>query len=328
MLRYLLLGALALSSQLQAAPLRIATNAPDGLYLREMKAAGEAIKTQTQGRVELKFFPGGVQGTDAATVLRKIKLGQLQGGAFSGTELAAISNDAAIYGLPFFFKSKAEFDYVVAKTLPLVQASYAKGGFVVPGFCGGGFAYLLSTKPLSSLDQLKATKVWLPAGDPIAEVGFKITGAPTVQLTIADVYASLQTGGIETVGGPLPAIIAFQWHTKVKHLADVPLSATTGLIAFDKRVIDKLSAADQAILNTEMAKAFKRQNDSNFDDGAARAALIKQGIQVNTPNAEQAIAWQAVGEKSLAELKARNTFTPAVLDAVLAARAEYRAKNP
>jgi TRAP-type transport system periplasmic protein len=328
MMRYLLIGALALSTSLHAAQLRIATNAPDGLYLREMKAAGEAIKTQTQGRVELKFFPGGVQGSDAATVLRKIKLGQLQGGAFSGTELAAISNDAAIYGLPFFFKSKAEFDFVLEKTLPLVQASYAKGGFVVPGFCGGGFAYLVSSKPLTSINDLKATKVWLPAGDPVAEVGFKITGAPTVQLTIADVYASLQTGGIETVGGPLPAIIAFQWHTKVKYLADVPLAATTGLIAFDKRVVDKMTPADQAVLNAEMAKAFKRQNDANFDDAAARAALLKQGIQVNKPNAEQAVAWQAVGEKSLTELKARNTFTPAVLDALLAARAEYRAKNP
>jgi TRAP-type C4-dicarboxylate transport system substrate-binding protein len=54
-----------------ATQIKIATVAPDGTaWMREMRAAGEAIKKSTDGRVELKFYPGGVMG-DAATVLRK-----------------------------------------------------------------------------------------------------------------------------------------------------------------------------------------------------------------------------------------------------------------
>jgi TRAP-type transport system periplasmic protein len=322
------LAALGFASVLSAAQLRIATVAPEGTaYLKELRAAGEAIKTQTQGRVELKFFPGGVMGTDAATVLRKIKLGQLHGGAFSGTELSAVSNDGAIFGLPYFFDSKAEFDYVLAKTGELVRKSYEKGGMVVPGFCGGGYAYLLSTKPLSSLEDLRKTKVWAPTGDPIAEVGFKIAGASTVPLPIADVYPSLQTGLVETVGGPLAAIIGFQWHTKVKYMADVPLAVTTGFLALDKRAYDKLPAPDQTIVSSEIDKAFKRLNESSFDDAASRAALIKQGIQVQVPTKEQVDAWRMVGTQSLDVLRKQNAFTPAVLEAVLAARAEFRSKQ-
>jgi TRAP-type transport system periplasmic protein len=320
-------AALVLVSSANALQLRIATVAPEGQYLKEMRAAGDAIKTQTQGRVEFKFFPGGVMGSDAATVMRKIKLGQLQGGAFSGAELSGVSNDGAIYGVPFLFDSKAEFDYVLQKTLPLVQASYAKGGMVVPGFCGGGYAYLLSAKSISTIDELKATKVWVPAGDPIAEIGFKFIGAATVNLPIADVYPSLQTGLLETVGGPLPLIIGFQWHTKLKYMADVPLALTTGALAFDKRAFDKITPADQAIVNAEVAKAFARYNVVNFDDGAARAALLKQGIQAQKPSAEQLKAWQDIGAKSLAELQAKNAFSKEVMDAVLAARAEFRAKK-
>jgi TRAP-type transport system periplasmic protein len=308
-----------------ALQLKIATVAPEGQYLKEMRAAGDAIKTQTAGRVEFKFYPGGVMGADAATVMRKIKLGQLQGGAFSGAELSSVSNDGALYGVPFLFASKAEFDYVLGKTLALVQASYAKGGMVVPGFCSGGYAYLLSTKPLTSIDDLKATKVWAPAGDPVAEVGFRFTGASTVSLAIADVYPSLQTGLVETVGGPLPLIISFQWHTKLKYLADVPLALTTGALAFDKRAFDKIAPADQAIVNAEVAKAFARYNVVNFDDAAARAALLKQGIQANKPSAEQLKAWEEIGTKSLAELTQKKAFSPEFLNAVLAARSEFRA---
>lgn len=310
-----------------AAPLKIATVAPEGTaYLREMRAAGDAIKLATEGRVELKFFPGGVMGSDAATVLRKIKLGQLQGAALSGTELSSVSNDGAIFGLPFFFNSKAEFDYVLAKTSGLIRASFAKGGMVVPGMCGGGYAYLLSTKPLTSLEDLRKTKVWSPAGDPIAEVGFQIAGASTVQLGIADVYPSLQTGLVETVGGPLAAIIGFQWHTKVKYMADLPLAVTIGFLAFDKRAFDKLTPADQSTVNVEVEKAFAKLNNINFDDAAARAALVKQGIQTQKPNPEQAKAWKEVGTKSLAELSRKNSFSKPVLDAVLASRAEFRAQ--
>ena len=123
-------------------------------------------------------------------------------------------------------------------------------------------------------------------------------------------------------------MISFQWHTKLKYLADVPLTLTTGALAFDKRAFDKIAAADQMIVNKEVAKAFARYNVVNFDDGAARAALIKQGIVVNTPSPEQRKAWEEVGTKSLAELKAKNAFSPDVFEAVLKARDEFRAKNP
>src|SRR6185295_15689388 len=63
-----------------AAAIKIATVAPDGTaWMKEMRATGDAIKTKTEGRVEMKFYPGGVMGDDA-TVLRKMKIGQLQGG--------------------------------------------------------------------------------------------------------------------------------------------------------------------------------------------------------------------------------------------------------
>ena len=109
-----LLGGLAAPAQ-AAQVLKIATIAPEGSgWMREMRACAAALKERTEGRVELKFYPGGVMGNDVA-VLRKMKLGQLHGGAFAGAELSGVYTDAQIYSLPFLFRDQAEVDYVRSK---------------------------------------------------------------------------------------------------------------------------------------------------------------------------------------------------------------------
>jgi TRAP-type C4-dicarboxylate transport system substrate-binding protein len=143
-----------------AATIKIATIAPDGTaWMREMRAAGDAIKTKTDGRVEMKFYPGGVMGDDA-TVLRKMKIGQLQGGAFTGGEASILTGDSQIYSLPFTFRSEDEIAKARAKLDPMLKESFAKAGYELLGVSGGGFAYLMSTRTIHSRDDLKAAKVW------------------------------------------------------------------------------------------------------------------------------------------------------------------------
>ena len=117
--------------------LKIATVAPDGTaWMREMRAGADAVKQRTEGRVELKYYPGGVMG-DPDTVLRKIKIGQLQGGAFTGGEISGVAPDAQLYSLPFLFRDQAEVDAVRAKLDDRVRANFEAGGFVALGLSGG-----------------------------------------------------------------------------------------------------------------------------------------------------------------------------------------------
>ena len=76
-----------------ARTLKIATIAPEGsAWMGEMRQVAKAIADQTQGRVELKFYPSGVMGSDR-TVMRKIRAGQLQGGAFTSGALTDVYPD-------------------------------------------------------------------------------------------------------------------------------------------------------------------------------------------------------------------------------------------
>lgn len=309
-----------------AAQLRIATVAPEGTpWLREMRAAGAAIKEATDGRVELRFFPGGVMG-NSTTVLRKIKVGQLHGGAFTGGELAEVHKDAVLYGLPFLFQNREEANAVRAKVDPMLRQRFESAGFIAPGITGGGFAYLFGTRPIATMDQLKGTKVWVPQGDFVAQLAFEAGGVQPIQLTIGDVYTALQTGMVETAGNTPPGAIAFQWHTKVKHMLDLPMAYIAGFLVIDKRAADKLSAEDRAVLDREVAAAFERLDAINFgDEPGARAALAKEGIAIVKPAAEDRAAFEAIGVRTIERLKAEQRLSADILEATMAALAAARA---
>jgi TRAP-type C4-dicarboxylate transport system substrate-binding protein len=260
---------------------------------------------------------------DEPTVLRKIKIGQLQGGAFTGGELSQVVKDAQIYSLPFAFKTQDEVDKVRAMLDPLLRQEFDKAGFDVAGISGGGFAYLMSVSDVRNKDDLKAAKVWVPQGDRVAEAGFKAGGVTPISLPLADVYTSLQTGLIDTVANTPAGAIAFQWHTKVRHMVDLPITYVVGILVIDKKVFDALSPADQKAVNDDLAAAFARLEKINRDDNAqARAALQKQGVQIFAPNAAETASWDAVGVAARKQLLADGEITPemaAALDKALAA---------
>lgn len=288
---------------------KIATLAPEGTaWMREMRSAGDAIKARTEGRVELKFYPGGVMGNDA-TVLRKLRVGQLQGGAFSGSELSSLYADAMIYGVPFLFRNQAEVDAVRRVMDPIIKQGLAEKGLVIPGIAGGGFAYLLSKQPIRGREDLTRAKAWLPQGDVISAVTYEMAGVQPVPLSIADVYTSLQTGLVDTVANTPSGALAFQWHTRVRHLVDMPIAYLLGIVALDKRTFDRLDAADQAIIHEEMQAGVARLDAQTLRDNVnARDALRGEGIEFFEPNAEELAYWQSIGERSAQALVERGTL--------------------
>lgn len=323
MLRLLasVLAGLSMAVTAEAASLRIATLAPEGSnWMKEMRAAGDAIKTASEGRVELKFFPGGVMG-NSETVLRKIKLGQLQGGAFATTELASVNPDVQVYGLPFLFSTVDEVR-AVRKTLdPLVRKGFEDKGMVVAGLTGGGFIYLMGTKSIASQDEMRATKVWVPEGDAVGRIAFEEAGISPVVLGLGDVYTSLQTGLIDTVGNTTTGAVAFQWTTKVRYMVDLPVAYTMGLLAFDQKALGRLDEADRASVIREIEAAFARLEDSNAaDDLATRETLVKEGVVLQVPSAEEIAKWRAVGERTRARMQAEGLISAGILTALDGAR--------
>lgn len=326
----LVLLAIALSFVLgvpaQAITLKLATIVPDGSsWLVEMRKAGKAIEKETQGRVKLKFYPGGVMGSDK-TVLRKVRARQLQGGAFTSGALAEIFPDIELYSLPLMLRDYDEVDYVRARLDEKLKAGLAKKGFEVLAITDGGFAYVLSDKPARKLEDLSGMKVWAVEDDKMTEVALDVAGVSPVPLPISDVYTALQTGLVDTVAAPPMAAIAFQWHTKVDYLTDVPLMYLTGVLAVDKRAFDKISPADQKIVREEIKRAAKRlDEESRQGELDARQALRTQGVEfVSAASDEEEERWHQMSEKAIEKLRAMNRYSNSTMDEMLLILEDYR----
>lgn len=286
-------AALGITPASYAQTFKIATLSPDGsFWTNTLKEAGNAIAQKTENRVQFRFYPGGVMGSDAA-VLKKIRIGQLHGAMFTGGAIAPQAPDAQIYTIPLLFNSYAEVDYVRKQMDPEIEKSINNAGFVNFGLAEGGFAYVMSKKPISDANELKNNKVWAPSDDAAAQAAAETFQLSPVALSMGDVLTGLQTDMINTITASPIAAIALQWHTQIKYITDLPIAYFTVLMAIDKKAYAKISAADQKIVNDLMRAAFVKINNQNrVDNDNAFVALKKQGINMVQPTPAQLKVWR------------------------------------
>jgi TRAP-type C4-dicarboxylate transport system substrate-binding protein len=312
-----------------AADIKIATVAPDGSrWMQQMRAGAEEVKARTAGRVTLKFYPGGVMGNDAQ-VLRKIRIGQLQGGAFTAGGLAERYNGLNLYGIPLLFNSLDEIDAVRARLDPELAAGLDRAGFVTFGFIEGGFANLLSNEPIRSVDDMRRKKVWVPEGDAISFLAMQTMGLSPSVLPVTDVLTGLQTGLIEiTFASPVAALV-LQWHTKVKYITDLPVSYSMGVFAIEKGAYSALSAEDQGVVREVMGRyVHQLDHEARDDNRKATEALTQAGLTTVTVNSADVEGWRKTIESIHPQLRARPDIDGALFDRLLAMLAEYRRAHP
>jgi len=308
-----------------AADFKIATLAPEGSqWMQDIRAAAADVKKRTEGRVVIKLYGGGVMGNEKQ-VLRKIRIGQLQGGAFTANGISEKYPDIVLYGLPMLFRSQAEVNYVRQQLDATLAKGLEQAGFVSFGIAGGGFARIFANQPVTGSASLRGRKVWVPEGDRVSAAAMAALGVSPVVLSITDVLTGLQTGLLDIVAAPPVGVIALQWHTRVKYMTSVPLMYTMGLMAVDVGPFSKLSTADQAAFREVMESVYRRLDaQSAADDVAAQKAIQSAGIKLVEAGAEDVRAWgEAVGRANQ-ELGQQGVYSPALLATLQRHLSEYR----
>ncbi|MEX0942424.1 MAG: TRAP transporter substrate-binding protein DctP [Pseudomonadales bacterium] len=299
----------------QARTFKIATISPDGLsWMKNLRAGAKEIEERTDGRVKFKIYPGGVQGDDY-TVLRKMRIGQLHGGAVAASTLTRFYPDLQIYNLPLTFRSLAEVDYVRERMDQQIIKGLDDGGIVSFSLIETGFAYILTSRRVNDLDDLKNMKAWVPDGDPVSARLIQSFGISPIPLNITDVLAGLQTGLIDAVAVPPIVALALQWHNHVSYVVDLPLMYIYSMMMLDKTAFEKLSDADQLVVRDVMNRVFDQVDDENrTNNKAAFQALLNQGIELIEPVDDQVEAWRAQARISIEALVDAGQISPESLE--------------
>ena len=250
-----------------AAPLKVGVLVPDGSgWAKIIKKMTNEIKEATKGNVEIKIYYGGSQG-DEQDVLRKIRIGQLQGGIFTGKTLGDINGDVRVVEIPFTFNNNRDKALkTLQKLTPFFNQNFEKNKFKSLATFEIGQIYLVSQKKIQDLNAIKSVKIWSWEGDPVVSTMFESMHLIGVPLALPDVLSSLTTGVIDAAYAPGIGIISLQWNTKVKYVIDFPISYSIGAFVITSDAWAKISPANQ-ILISDISKKYESEiNNTNVKD--------------------------------------------------------------
>lgn len=315
---------LGLATLEAAAPNRIkmATMAPDGsAWYKALSEMGAAWSASTAGRVELRIYPGGTAGDEAA-VVRKMRIGQLDAAGITIVGLGEIDPSFDAFGIPMLFRSYGELRGVLDELRPYYEAKLADKGFVLLNWANGGWAHLFSKQPIRTLDDLKRAKLYVSAGDEDLVEWWKDNGFQPRALAPTDIMTGLETGMIDAmVTTPLVAM-AMQWYKRMPNMHQLPLGPLVGANIVTQRAWEKISSEDRR----EMLDAAERSEDQIFDkiardDEEAIELMGQRGLTV-VESADET-EWRRQLERYASEM--RGQLVPAeAYDRVVAARDAVR----
>lgn len=322
---YMTFGLTAVAS---AQTIKIATIAPEGsAWMTDMRAGAKEIAERTDGRVDFKFYGGGVQGNDNQ-VLRKMRIGQLHGGAFTSNALANLQKDSQLYALPMLFNNLEEVKYVRSHMDAKLRHLMEQAGYVNFGFAGSGFASIMSNQPVARIEDFRGLKVWVPDGDQLSFSAVKALGVSPVTMPLTDVLTGLQTDLINTIMSPPAAAIVLQWNTAVSYITDLPLAYIFAMLVIDKRVFDKIQDNDQEVVREVMENVYKGFDMQGEEDNKqAYKALLADGIQAVDPDEGQIAVWREAVQESNRNLAAQGVISKELLDEIQCYIDAFRAGN-
>jgi len=304
--------------------IKLATLAPEGSsWMKTFNLINSEVMKKTENKVQFKIYPGGVLG-DEMDMLRKLKIGQIQGVALTSAGLSTLFKEMDVLQVPFLFQTYEEVDVTLRKMDSFFRKGLEDNGHVLLGWSEAGFVHLMSTVPIASVADLKKAKVWVWEDSPMSKAIFDEAGVKAIPLTIPDVLVGLQTGLVDVVYAPPTGAISLQWFTKVKYLTDVPLIYLAAGVVVKRDIFKQIPQTSQDFILESFQQHLDRLKDTiRNENREAIKVMTKHGVKIITPSREQIDEYKRLSHQAIGRISGQ-TFSKKVLDEVTSFLESYR----
>jgi TRAP-type C4-dicarboxylate transport system substrate-binding protein len=311
------------AATLAQAPIRIASLAPQnsvwGKHLDQM--AAEWAKAGAPATV----YPDGRLGSDPDVVEKMVRLGTPQAAALTIVGLAKIDPAFNVFTMPFFFASYDELYAVMDKLTPVMSERLDKKGIVLLSWGQGGWAQLFTTKPVKTVAEAKAIKLFTSAGDESMMRLYTSNGFNPRALEMTDIMTSLGSGLIEGMPSPATAALSFQWFRQTKYMLDVGVAPVTGALVITKKQWNTIPEATRAkLLASAKGLEDRLEKEIPVSERNSIEAMKSRGLVVNTAAGPE---WKALGETFSQAMLSSNMVPRDVYDMAVRERNAFRAKK-
>lgn len=256
---------------------------PMNLRAKEM---ADAIRTETNGRVDIQIFPNNQLGSDT-DVLSQLRSGGVEFFTLSGLILSTLVPASSISGVGFAFSDYASVWKAMDGDLgAYIRQQIAKANLVaMDKIWDNGFRQITSsTRPVATPQDLKGMKIRVPVS-PLWTSMFKALEAAPTSINFAEVYSALQTKIVDGQENPL-AIIATAKLYEVQKYCSLSNHMWDGFwFLGNRRAWEKLPADLQTIVAKNInAAGMKERADVAELNANLQKELAGKGMTFNQPD--------------------------------------------
>lgn len=250
----------------------------------------EVLPKATNGRIEVKVFPGGQLGNPAA-LLEGLQLGTIEGYENPADFFTGVDPRFGVFSIPFLFKNSEHANKVLADpefNALVLNMAEAKGLVGVNLAVAAESLYFGAKKPLVHLDDFKGTKLRVNA-TPAERARMAALGATAVPMGLPEMITSLQNGVIDGTMSGISIYTNFNLQNVGKTLLETHDTLLVSYGALSKAWLDKLPADLRKIVIDEARKLQPWARQTALDEvKELRGKWIERGGSIVTlPAAEQ-----------------------------------------
>jgi len=251
----------------------------------------EVLPKATNGRVEVKVFPGGQLGNPAA-LLEGLQLGTVEGYENPADFFTGVDSRFGVFSIPFLFRDTAQANKVLADpefNEFVMKMAEAKGLVGVNLAVAAESLYFGAKKPLRALADFKGMKLRVNA-TPAERARMAALGATAVPMGLPEMITSLQNGVIDGTMSGISIYTNFNLQNVNKTLTETHDTLLVSYGALSKAWLDKLPPDLRQIVIDEARKLQPWARQTAVDEVAElRQKWIDRGGEIITlPPADQA----------------------------------------
>ncbi|HSA96318.1 MAG TPA: TRAP transporter substrate-binding protein DctP [Acidobacteriota bacterium] len=304
--------------------IKIASIAPErspwGKALEKVAADWERL---SNGAVEVRVFAGSIAGNEQ-DVIRKIRIGQLQGGVFSNMGLAKIDPSLTVLSIPLLFHSREEFNAVFDRLKPELEKTIESKGFKVMLWTLAGWINFFTKDKVLYPDDLKKFKISVTSDFPELEQVWKRMGYDVVTGEANELLIQLQSGAAS--GTYLPPLFAAsgQYFALAPHMFGPSLAPLVGALILGDKAWASIPAELHGPFLEAVAGAAKGLYDETMAVEADAIKMMKEnGLVVHDPPPDALAKWHEAADKAVEKLIGP-VFSKDLYDRVIGYLQEYR----
>ena len=250
-----------------------------------MEEACAEIRKQSNGDIDIRFFPAGQLGTDIAMQMQ-VRQGVLDMMTQSGVTLQQLVPIAGISGMAFAFKGYSEVWPALDGDLGAeIRAGMEKLKFFTFSKClDSGYRHVTtSTRPINSIDDFKGLKIRVPPS-PVWVTTFTALGASPTTISYNELYPALQTKIADGQENPLTIIESAKFY-EVQKYCSMTAHAWDGfwIIANSSKWQSLPADAKELISRVFDASVVKQREATARLNVELEASLKNKGLIFNYP---------------------------------------------